>query len=1055
MKAWANSVDLLKITSLGGLSVQLNNHPVTGFVSRKVDALLVYLVANPREHPRELLGEMLWDDLPQARTMSYLRTTLSSLQKQLADYLIVTRQTIAINPESNYWFDVAVLDEAMNKAEQQWRERGTFTRMLASELQEALALYNGSFLQGFNIRSARGFEGWMILEQERLHNHVLEGLYRLGSFALERGNYSSGVDHIAHAIQLDPLWEKAHRQMMMLQVQSGQRAAAIAQYEACRKILDEELGIEPEEETTELFKQIQSGEIELVVKREIPNNLPTAATAFVERPFAMQRISEQLDQMDCRLLTLVGPGGIGKSRLALEVAKRHLSDFQQGVYFVNFVSGRSPDIVNTIANVIDLRSRHDRTPSEELIQYLQDREILLVLDNFDYLIEHANVLSQILSGAPSVKMMVTARERLNLQEEWLYNVNALPVPHVPVAGVPVEEILTFPSIQLFDQSARRMNSNFRIMEDLESVIEICHLVQGVPLAIELAASWTRMMPVTQILDEIHRGLDILSTTLRNVPERHRSMRAVFESSWNQITEDERRVFRRLSVFRGGFNQVAGQKITDASIFVLSTLVDKSLLTPVNGRYDIHELLRQFAEEKLRQDPAEYAEIMDRHCTYYATFMAERDRQLSFNLENTAFDEVMSDIDNVWAAWDHALRTQDVPHIDQFLMALYRVHDLQSRYRDGETAFRVASETLFALQDPPITAYRARMLLGACVQHLTRFDEARDIVESVLPVLIEHGNPWDKIVALRSLANIAYSKGDYLEARKHFSAVRDMLTEINELPAHATIFFRLSDIEAVLGNYKGARQLLEESRDVIEISGGTVNVMRYCITMGDVEYKLGQFDAATRHFEEALEYSRELEVPTSVAVALVSLGRTSYATGDYEKSIWYCEQSIEICNEIRNMWGTAFALMHMGRAYFRLGEFADAQRQFRLALEISKEIKSRWIRSMTLRYRAAAHHAMGNFDEAMNDLRTAYAIASEISARPVIMEIIAAMAGLLLEQGNIEAAIQLAAYVRDEPVSEYETLVQAEAVLDAAAGPATDLDLTIESTLADAFALSAS
>ena len=302
----------LEITTLGGLSIHLNGEPVKGFVSRKVDALLVYLATNPREHPREVLGEMLWDDLPQKRTMSYLRTALSSLQQQLAPYLIVTRQNLAIDATTDFWIDVVQLEDALDTSEAEWARREGFSRATAKKLEEALELYQGPFLNGFHIRDARGFEGWQVLEQERIKNRVLEALYRLGSYTLQRGLYSAGITHMTQALQLDPLSEQAHRILMQLLASNGQRSAALAQFEQCQTLLYDELGVEPEDETIALYEQIIAGEI-TPTEVQTPHNLPTLASTFIERPVEQNQVIEQLEKPECRLLTMIGPGGIGKN----------------------------------------------------------------------------------------------------------------------------------------------------------------------------------------------------------------------------------------------------------------------------------------------------------------------------------------------------------------------------------------------------------------------------------------------------------------------------------------------------------------------------------------------------------------------------------------------------------------------------------------------------------------------------------------------------------------------------------------------------------------------
>jgi len=286
--------DLLKITTLGGLSIQRGSTPVAGFVSRKVDALLIYLACERREHPREMLAELLWDDLAANRAMANLRMVLSSLQTQLADYVIVTRQTVTLNLESPVWLDVTELEDGLARADEQWTRQGRLLRSTAAKLETALALYKGEFLDGFYIRDSRGFEGWQLLERERLRGRVLEALRRLVSYSLDRRDHPGGIGYAMRLLQLDPLSEETHRQLMILLARDGQRSAALEQFETCRDLLKEELVVEPAEETVALYKQIQTNNLPPAAPA-VRSSLPIPATPFVSRPAELAQISERLD----------------------------------------------------------------------------------------------------------------------------------------------------------------------------------------------------------------------------------------------------------------------------------------------------------------------------------------------------------------------------------------------------------------------------------------------------------------------------------------------------------------------------------------------------------------------------------------------------------------------------------------------------------------------------------------------------------------------------------------------------------------------------------------
>jgi DNA-binding SARP family transcriptional activator len=447
----------LKVYTLGGLTIQRDHTPMTGFISRKVEALFVYLLCERREHPREVLAEFFWDDLPQARSLANLRMALSSLQQQLAPYLIATRQTLAINPEQTVWLDVSELDAALDSAEQIWARSGRLPRSGVLKLEETLKLYRGDFLAGFHIRDSRGFEDWKLIEQERLRGRMIAALDRIVQQHLERGEYGEGIEHVNRLLQLDPLREKAHRQMMRLQVGVGHRSAAAAQYETCRRILQAELQVEPDAETTALYQQIMQGVVEVVPQRaQVRHNLPLSATPFIERPTEQMQIAARLDDPACRLLTLVGAGGTGKTRLALNAALARVEDHADGVYVISLAPVEDPQyIASTIAATLKVKTGAE--PLNDLVEFLRDKYTLLVLDNFEHLIEGTSIVDQILRGTKWLKCVVTSRERLNLHEEWLLPIGGLEFPAAAGNGHDIEQ---YGAVKLFVQSAQRVQVSF-------------------------------------------------------------------------------------------------------------------------------------------------------------------------------------------------------------------------------------------------------------------------------------------------------------------------------------------------------------------------------------------------------------------------------------------------------------------------------------------------------------------------------------------------------------------------------------------------------------------
>lgn len=426
------------------------------------------------------------------------------------------------------------------------------------------------------------------------------------------------------------------------------------------------------------------------------HNLPSLPTPFIGRR-TVERIEALLHDADCRLLTLLGPGGTGKTRLAFEVARRAAQTddtlYPDGVYFVSLTPLTDAEyIVSTIAQAIDFHFFEQKDPRQQLLNHLSARALLLVLDNFEHLLEGAPLVAELLAAAPRVKVLTTSRERLNVQEEWVLEVGGMRIPDEPI---PLEHVEQYSAIQMFLQGARRAKADFvPTLENLPSIMRICRAVEGMPLAIELAASWVRTLTPDDIAAELTRSLDILETPSRNVPERHRSMRAMMRHTWSLLTPAERETFQAMSVFRAGFTREAAESVSGASLWMLQTLVDKSLLKrDIDGRYRIHELLRQFAAEQLERQAGAADTALDRHAAYYLDFAARQWPLLTSARQLDTLETMRRELENVRAAWSYAAQRQQLDRLQPALLPLWYFHLLTYRYEDGRQMFLSADKSL--------------------------------------------------------------------------------------------------------------------------------------------------------------------------------------------------------------------------------------------------------------------------------------------------------------------------------------------------------------------------
>jgi predicted ATPase/DNA-binding SARP family transcriptional activator len=604
---------ILSIRLLGTFQVSRSGDPVA-VLTEKARALLAYLVVEASQpHPRSVLAHLFWPNQPERTALHNLRQALVTLRQAIGDqeaeppFLLITRQTIQFNPHSSCWLDVAAFERLL--APDQQPEQNQIERW-----GQAVNLYRGDFMAGFGLRDNVPFEEWLLVRREQHYRQALEAFEQLAGHYERQAEYKQALHYARMRIALSPWQEQAHRQVMRCLVQVGERNTALAQYHACRRLLQEELNVEPTEETTALYEQIRAGELSRASQTPpgetkesaIPfsrHNLPAQLTPFVGREKELVQVGDYLAGPDCRLLTLVGPGGIGKTRLALQAAQRVADAFRDGVYFIPLAALPKAELLSSaLSDALGVSV-------DQLCGYLRPRKMLLILDNFERVLSDADLLVELLQAAPQVKIMATSQVQLNLQAEWLVRVGELPFPvtsHAqprPLGGESGEwqDIQKdFSAVRLFVQRARQVEAGFALSPETgPGVVRLCQLVEGMPLGIELAAAQVAEFSPSALAHDVENDLERLATTRRDVPPRHRNLGALFDYSWALLEDTERALLRRLLAFQGEFDAEAAQATAGATPADLAALVGKSVLRRTStGDYTMHRLWRQCAAKRL-------------------------------------------------------------------------------------------------------------------------------------------------------------------------------------------------------------------------------------------------------------------------------------------------------------------------------------------------------------------------------------------------------------------------------------------------------------------------
>lgn len=642
----------LVLSFLDTFQVVLDRQPTTNFRSVNNQALLVYLALQPEKpFPREVLTALFWPDTPDKNARNNLRQSLFQLRKLLGDvtepeypYLLVTRQTVQFNPECDFSLDVHQFLQAIEE----------------NDLETAVSHYAGDLLPGFTCDSLE-FEEWLRQERETLHVLALETMLEAARDCLRDGRYDKALVIARQQLGLEPWREQAHRQVMQAFALSGDRGNALAQYEACRKVLAEELGVEPAEETVKLYDDIKAGRYGALAATEtVPppiktrHNLPADITPLIGREVERTRNSQLFIEENQRFVTIIGPGGMGKTRLSIAIGTAMLDHFESGVYFVDLAPLNDPEeIPQAIASVMNYQApdnTHDLFP--QLLATLSRQNLFFILDNFEHLLVGATLVTDILQACPDISVLVTSRQRLNLASESRFELGGLDIPN----WLTPQDALDYTAVQLFVENGRRAVRDFTVTaENVGAVARICRLAQGMPLGLVLAASWLELLPPDEIAVEVERSLDFLAAELTDLPPRQRSMRAVFDYSWQMLTPNEQAVLAKLSVFRGGFTREAAEQVAGANLRVLLALMNKSLLQRQAGssRYNMHELLRQFAAQKRREtDSIEKAALA--HCHFFAGLMSRESLRQMYYLPVHVPRQYAADRENTRRAWDYAL-----------------------------------------------------------------------------------------------------------------------------------------------------------------------------------------------------------------------------------------------------------------------------------------------------------------------------------------------------------------------------------------------------------------
>lgn len=976
----------LSIQLLGQLTVSWGERLLTSFRSNRVPALLAYLaVEADRPHRREALIELLWPGLLPASGRQNLRQTLYLLRgdipqlpakgdNRLVPLLLSDRHTVQLNPDGDFFLDVARLELSAGR-------QGSL-----GKLTEAVDLYQGDFLAGFYLPDSENFEEWVGARRAMYRRLVLEGLGKLTAVLLSQNDFPTAERYARRQLEIDNLRESSHRQLMELLAKKGQRRAALSHYETFVACLRAELDVEPTAATRQLAESIRAGTFDQNITVSLPSLLPSnlpmfAATPFVGRETELAELVAYLADPEVRLLTLLGIGGVGKTRLAMALAERQQavigSMFSDGVYFVPLSSLQEENqMVLALADALKLspQAQNGRLPKQQLLDFLRSKQMLLILDNFEHLLAHTGLVIEVLQTAAKVKIVVTSRERLHLQAGQVYLLHGLGYPEATALPESPQMAKDYDAMQLFLQAARRNRANFGLYSGSDSIClaQICRLVAGLPLALELAASWVDILSLADMVAELQQGFDLLERDMQDLPPRQRSMRATIDYSWQRLTEKEQDIFARLSVFRGGFTREAAQVVAGASLQYLTGLVHKSLVqVEENGRYQLHELLRQYGASKLGEMEGEETAVRNQHSRYFCHLLGKKDETLR-SARFKALKEIEADLDNIEDAWHWAVQYRLLGYLDSVGYALFWYYQERMYFHRSLALYQWTAEQLAPTgflevvdKDTARLLGRVFICLANTYYHFSQFDKAENYLQK--SQMLWESNALAQTDTRRDEAFLFYIKAITIRLENSQASVKlgqkslQLARASGDQWQEARTLRQLGFVYESRSNYEMAQESFGKALVLFRLLGDQFSLSRLLLDIGFLARSMSDYQRSEALFKESLALARSQENNWAIADALTSLSYLQQFLGNFESGVHYLRQAIALHQQNHDDYRLAFDTVILAVAELFLGCHSQARHELTQSLQIAEVVTS--VLDSVLLHQSRAYVWMGKYEVA--------------------------------------------------------------------------------------------
>lgn len=973
---------ILKLKLFGQLHLIVGATLITPLLRPRARRLLAYLLLHRHTSlPRQEVAFKLWLDSPEKEALGTLRRALSELRAALpewpaGEWIVESPDGLRWNLDAPYWLDVEAYERLI--------EQPTSAR-----LQEAIPLYTGDLLVDFD-------DEWLLVERERLRQLFSDTLERLAILLEAEHDYRAALSYAQRLLRHDPLREETYRLLMRLHALSGDRTGALRIYQTCAAVLKRELDVEVSPMTREVYEQVVRLEVTPAPAAIRPlqprtHNLPLQLASFIGRKRELVEIKRWFQQT--RLLTLTGPGGCGKTRLALQVAGEAVVEMKDGVWLVELASLSDPaHVPQGVAAAMGLHEQPGRALLNTLTDYLQSKELLLILDNCEHLLAACAQLSEVLlRSCAHVRILATSRERLNILGEtvWLVPSLSLPASHHSTP----DALLQSEAICLFVERAAAVLPTFALtQQNAAAVAHICQRLDGIPLAIELAAARIRLLTPTQIAGRLNDLFRLLTQGSQVAPPRQQTLRATMDWGYALLSQEEQDLFCGLAVFAGGWSLEAAEAICvdeggtlpvkdevsppreaftlhpSEVLELLSQLIDKSLVIAEmqvgEARYRMLEPIRQYAAQKLRES-GKAGQLQERHCQFFLKLAKEMEPKLKGSEQVQALDRLDIEHDNLRATLRWALNQR--------------------------------------------TAEAGLQLVGALKYFWVRRDylrEGYEWTEQALARTEALGRTQLRAKALDSLMNLNYHQGQFSEAQSLAETCLEMFRQFKDNRSIADTLRILGWIAWHRNDYPSAQSLYEQGLALYREVGDKAGIADFLHLLGHVTLDQGQHASAQSCFADSLALFRELDDKEAVTILVGDLGLLAYLQEDFAAACTFFEESLALFQEMSSRDGIARVLNRLGDLARCQGNYVQAEALYQESLALFQEIGGKPSIASAFHNLGYVAQQRGDYGQAGTLFKEALGLFQEISDTKGVVECLMGLAGVVGAQGDSDRAARL-------------------------------------------------